>query len=262
MFVTRADARLHTLVFGSGPLSLLAVGGWIGPGDLWLDVFGHLPHWRCVTFDHRGTGATAHGPRPIGVEDQVDDLLGVADTLALQPCVLAAESAGVGIALQAALQAPGRFAGLVLVGGSWKRPAPGAFDGIAAAVRRDYDAFLRVFVDACLNDSDSPDLRRWGLQVLQRSGAGHALQSLECRAELGVEDRLESIDLPALVLHGSADRIAPPADSRELARRLPRATLHELPGAGHVPTVTRPAEVARLIDTRFCSTGLLPASVA
>jgi pimeloyl-ACP methyl ester carboxylesterase len=39
--------------------------------------------------------------------------------------------------------------------------------------------------------------------------------------------------------------------SQRLAQRLPNATLITLPGAGHVPTMTRPLEVARAIKQFF-----------
>lgn len=82
-------------------------------------MFGQLPHWRCISVDHRGTGASTH-TGPITVKAMADDLLAVADAQhVVGPCVLAAESAGAATALQAVLRAPERFAGLVLVGASW-----------------------------------------------------------------------------------------------------------------------------------------------
>jgi pimeloyl-ACP methyl ester carboxylesterase len=38
-----------------------------------------------------------------------------------------------------------------------------------------------------------------------------------------------------------------------MAAALPNAGLHLIPGAGHVPTMTRPAEVAAAIDAFFAS---------
>lgn len=250
MFVHRPDARLLSLSFGQGPLTLLALGGWVGSGEVWHELFGHLPHWRCVSFDHRGSGASTHSG-PISIDTMVDDLFAVADAQQVGRCIVAAESAGAGVVLEAALRQPARFAGIVLVGASWLRPAPGSQDGFIAALRADHDAALRGFARACLPEAGSVDLQRWGLHILRRAPLQHAIELLQCRSELQVQDRLTELRLPVLVVHGTADVISAPADARRLAAGLPDAELQMLDGLGHVPIFTAPATVARLIDNRF-----------
>lgn len=247
MFVHRPDARLMSLSFGQGPNTLFALGGWVGSGELWYPLFGHLPHWRCVSYDHRGSGASAHSG-PITIDKMVDDLFAVADAMQLGPCVLGAESAGAGVALEAVRRQPKRFLGLVTVGASWQRPAPGAYDGFIASLRRDHEATLRGFVDACLPEPHSEDLKRWGLHILRRAPLAHAIELLQCRAQLTVQDHISEVTLPTLIVHGALDVLSPPAQARQLASALPSAELHLLPGLGHVPIATAPAEVARLID--------------
>ena len=256
MFVHRPDARLLSLSFGQGPLTLLALGGWVGSGEVWHELFGHLPHWRCVSFDHRGSGASTHSG-PISVDAMVDDLFAVANAQQVGRCIVAAESAGAGVVLEAALRQPDRFAGLVLVGASWLRPAPGSQDSFIAALRADHDAALRGFAQACLPETGSADLQRWGLQILRRSSLQHAIELLQCRSALQVQDRLAELRLPVLVVHGTADVISAPADAVALAAGLPDAELRLLDGLGHVPILSAPATVARLIDARF-----MPAMVA
>jgi pimeloyl-ACP methyl ester carboxylesterase len=251
MFVHRPDARLSSLSFGRGPATLLALGGWVGSGEVWLDLFGHLPDWRCVTYDHRGSGASMHSGSPITVAAQVDDLFAVMDAQGVERCILGAESSGAAIALEAVLRAPHRFDGLVLVGASWGRPPAGALDGFIARLEADYDAELKLFIDRCLPEADSDDLRRWGLHILRRAPAQHAIELLRCRSELTAHDHLRDIALPALVVHGELDVIVPPSSSRALADALPDARLHLLAGLGHVPILTAPALVAGLIRRRF-----------
>ena len=56
--------------------------------------------------------------------------------------------------------------------------------------------------------------------------------------------------MPTLLIHGEHDQIVPVHEAQELAAQLPNSELLILPGAGHVPTITRPYAVADAI-TRF-----------
>ena len=250
MFITRPGARLLSLSFGHGPLALVAVGGWIGSGELWLDVIGHLgPRWRCVTVDHRGTGASACTADRIRVADMVDDLFAVMDANDVERAILAAESAGGGVALEAALKAPDRIAGLALVAPAWQRPRPGGQDGFIASLRADFPATVAGFVDACLPEAGMTDVRRWGAQILGRADARRSIELLECQAELTVQDRLDEVQCPVLVLHGDADAVLPLDSSEQLTAGLPGSHLAVMAGAGHAPMLSRPAAVAAAIES-------------
>jgi 3-oxoadipate enol-lactonase len=247
MFIHSTDAQLYTLSFGQGPLTLLAIGGWVGSGEIWHPLFGHLPDWRCVSVDHRGTGASTHRGT-ITVDAMADDLLAVADALKLGPCVLAAESAGAAVALRAVQRAPDRFIGQVLVGAAWQRTDAGASDAFIASLRRDYTGTLRAFIDNCLPETDSAELRRWALQMMTRSSVDDAVDLLRCREQIASADQFARLPLQTLLIHGEHDRIAPVQGSRALAELLASAELQVLPGLGHVPIVTSPAQSAALID--------------
>jgi sigma-B regulation protein RsbQ len=67
------------------------------------------------------------------------------------------------------------------------------------------------------------------------------------------EVRLEEINVPALVIHSNDDAIVPVAVGEAVASRLPNATLVKLEDGGHVPSVTRPAQVVEAIRTHFGS---------
>ncbi len=59
---------------------------------------------------------------------------------------------------------------------------------------------------------------------------------------------LPSLKLPFWLVTGSADRTVPPQQSRNWARRLPTAQLHELAGLGHLAHEEAPDRVADLIE--------------
>lgn len=247
MFIQRPNAQLATQSFGQGPRTLLAVGGWAAGGEIWYDTFGHLPNWRCVSVDHRGAGASIHSGS-ITVSDMADDVLAVADALNLGNCVIASESSGAAAALLAIQRAPTRFVGQVLVGAAWERVEAGAYDHFIASLRRDYTATLRGFIDNSLPETNSTELRLWGLKMMSRSSVDDAVELLRSREHILPSSEAHLHSLPALLIHGEQDRIVPLESSRRLASRLANAELHELPGLGHVPICTAAAQVAALID--------------
>jgi Predicted hydrolases or acyltransferases (alpha/beta hydrolase superfamily) len=80
----------------------------------WAEVAGLLaPELTVVAYDRRGYGQTPPSTEPFS---HLDDLLAVIGHASAGPVWLAGASAGGGLALDAALAAPGRVAGLVVMG--------------------------------------------------------------------------------------------------------------------------------------------------
>lgn len=252
MFLKTADADLFVSSFGQGELTLVAHGGWVGSGELWLAPFEILSRrWRCITYDHRGTGATIHRGGTITSDLLLDDLFRVLDALQVERCVLAGESSGAMTVLQAALRAPERFSGLVLVDPRYQGGRSQGAARMLAGCRQDFAATMSAFVDACTPEPDCAAERAWGKRIVMRSNAEHAVQLMECVEHLHLEDRLAEIQIPTLLIHGTQDVITPLANSQAIAAAIAGAQLVMIEGAGHVPTLTRPEAVAEAIERRF-----------
>jgi pimeloyl-ACP methyl ester carboxylesterase len=252
MFLQHADAHLYTVAFGRGPRTILALGGWVGSWELWAAPFSTLSQsWRTVAFDHRGSGATIAPVESITVDTMVADVLAVADAFAIDQCVLAAESAGVAIALQAVLAAPHRFTGLVSIAGVYHRPRPAIPDPFVTHLHANYEATIAQFVDACITEPESAALRHWGRQMVARAHPDAAIRLYESLYGMDIQTQVCQISQPTLLLHGTADRIQPITASEWLATQLPTCRFERMEGAGHVPTVTRPADVVRAINGYF-----------
>ena len=253
MFIATADAKLYCADFGpAGAQPIIAIGGWIGSWELWTEPLGILSRrWRTIAYDHRGAGATAAPVESITPGRLVDDVFAVMDAHGVERCILAAESAGALTALGAVLRAPERIAGLVLVDGlHYSAPRP-PDDPFTLALQHRYAATLDSFVDACVPEPGCEHIRRWGRQILARASQDAAIALHQCAGTVDLRAELSRITQPVLLLHGDADVIVPLEESQRLATLLPNAKLVVLRGAGHVPTMTRPAEVAAEIDAFF-----------
>ena len=254
MFLDVNGVRLHVVSFGAGTRTILAVGGWTGSWEMWEGPLSSLSSngWRCIAFDHRGSGESPVQPELITVQNMVDDIIGVMDQLAIETCVLAGESSGGAIAQLAASQFPNRITGLILVDSASTERAEVAPSAFASACRNYYPAAVAAFVDRCVPEADSEHIRRWGRNLLMRAEPEQAARLIE----MWQDDDVPELDTrhltqPTLILHGTEDVIVPIESSRALKELIPNSELVELSGCGHVPTMTRPREVYEAILKRF-----------
>jgi pimeloyl-ACP methyl ester carboxylesterase len=253
MFITLPDAKLFTTAFGrpTDP-AFLALSGWIGSWEDWLEPLALLSaHWHTLSYDHRGSGVTIAPLASITFDQLVDDVFTVLDAYNIEQCLLGAMSMGAAVAFAAALRHPHRFTGLVIVNGGYAWTTPPEKDPFLQGLLHDYPRALNQFIHACVPEPDSDHIKQWGHHILGRATpeAGIALYRLATAIDL--RPQLGRLTLPTLIIHGDADPIAPLASAHWLAQTLPNASLVTIPGAGHVPIMTRPAEVTEAILERF-----------
>jgi pimeloyl-ACP methyl ester carboxylesterase len=170
------------------------------------------------------------------------------------PLLLVGASMGGMLALHAALRAPGRVQGLVLVGSTARADTPELIAlrrqacSLFAAGRM--DEVLRANVPFAFhpNSARDPGLVARYLAMVRRAGAEALIRQNEAvMAREDLRPRLGAIACPTWVLVGEADRLTPPEHAREIAEAVPGARLEILPGAGHLPGWEQPARVNALL---------------
>jgi pimeloyl-ACP methyl ester carboxylesterase len=262
---------------GSGPAVVL-VHGDLADRRTWNDQFEALAaDHRTVRYDRRGHGDSETPAEPFSHHS---DLLGLMDTLEIEEAVLVGNSRGGGAAVEAAIAAPGRVTGLVLVcagirGLSW----PDSFieqarirvGGTVPSERRarylagggadmpELEADLDAYVTAHIRwmvagperaEHDLPQ-DAWNLSVemfRHRSRREWTEpQHADTPPERPVQERLGEVQSPTLVVSGRSDVPEIQEVSRLLGNRIPNARLVELPATGHAPQLERPAEFTALL---------------
>ena len=252
MFRTIGGHRFNVVSFGPGPRTFLGVGGWAGSWELWQQPFEAMSRtWRTVSYDHRGTGGTVVPVEEITIEAMTRDVFAVMDALGIERCVLGTESAGARTALQAALDHPDRFEGLVLVDGNWSVSQTTPDNPFSTGLRTDFEATIRDFMERCTPGADYAHIRRWGRDILSRSGPEAAARLNEFAAGWDVASRVDAVHVPTLIVHSAGDRLVPVAQSQELAARIPGSKLVLIESESHVPTMTHADMVVAAIEEFF-----------
>jgi pimeloyl-ACP methyl ester carboxylesterase len=256
VFHTFGKYQVHSLSFGSGPGTFVGIAGSFADWEIWAPTFELLsPRWRVVGFDHNGVGETKVSVEDISHEDRLDTLFSVLDAHAIDRCVLAGDSSNATVAIEAVLRHPERFNGLVIVNGSawdFDRPAVRRF---VAGLRTHFEATIDFFVEFVFPEPDTDHLKQWLRDVIVRTGPEAAARILESYYPLDLRDRLGDIEVPAMIVHGMLDNLSETSfsDAQALADAIPGAELCVLDDAGHVSLLSRPRDVARILD-RFLTT--------
>ena len=113
-FADRPDARIWWDQSGTGDPVLLIMGHAYG-ADMWHRTAPELAaSYRVIRFDNRGVGRSSDPPGPYSVQLMADDALAVLDAASAASAHVYGVSMGGAIALQLALDHPGRVRSLIL----------------------------------------------------------------------------------------------------------------------------------------------------
>ncbi len=232
----RPDARIWWEQSGTGDPILLIMGHAYG-SDMWHRTSPALSaSYRVIRFDNRGVGRSSDPPGPYPVPLMAGDALAVLDAAGVASAHVYGVSMGGAIALQLALDHPGRVRSLTL--GCTAASAAGASRGaLLTRVRTLLPApVLNRMAWKLLYGPDTPASRRADdHQIVKRtrsSGRGRRGQ-ITGLASFDVTGRLAEIRIPTLVMHGAQDRIVPAANAQQLADGIAGSRLVIFPVAGH-----------------------------
>lgn len=237
--------------------TLVLLHGWGAHKRVWDELSARLgADLNVIAPDLPGCDAV-----PCTIERTVDQLAAAAPP----QCMVAGWSLGGQLALIWALRYPQQVKRLMLISATprfvsapdWLHGmAPEVFGEFSAALTRDAVNTLRRFLLLqTQGDVQARNVARQleavlALQALP--GSSVLIETLRWLQTTDLRTTLPQITQPALVIHGDQDRIAPPAAGEYLSAHLPQARLALLAGAAHVPFISAPDVMCKLMID-FCN---------
>ncbi|MGI4983847.1 MAG: alpha/beta fold hydrolase [Janthinobacterium lividum] len=262
--------RNNVHVSGSGPVTLVFGHGFGGSQVMWRYVRAAFEgRYRTVVFDLVGSGrsdlSAYDRSKYATLDGYAADLLDILREFADAPVVFLGHSVSAMIGLRAAIQAPERFAALVMVAPSPSFVNDG--DYVGGFGRADIDELLETLESNYLGWSNgiAPTI----MGTPEQSGLGDEMAASLCRADPDIakhfarvvfltdsRDKLARLRVPTLVLQSSEDFLAPLAVGEYVQRTIPDCTLQVIDNTGHCPHLSTPTACIDAITTYLRGRGL------
>jgi pimeloyl-ACP methyl ester carboxylesterase len=238
---------------GSGPQTVVFSHGLLMSADMFREQVRFLsPRYRVVAYDHRGQGRSDRNARGHDMDTLAADAAALIEALGLAPCHFAGLSMGGFVALRLAARRPELLRSCILLETSAEpEPPQNVFR------YRMLSWALRLFGTGAVTDKVMPimfgatflvdparaDLRaewRGRFLALRRSIHKAVTGVIERR---GVEEELQKISMPTLILVGEEDVATPPPKAERIQAAIRGSRLVRIPRAGHSSTIENPAAV-------------------
>jgi pimeloyl-ACP methyl ester carboxylesterase/DNA-binding CsgD family transcriptional regulator len=244
---------------GSGPL-LVKAANWLTHLNFdlespvwrhWIEFFSR--HFRFVRYDERGCGLTDWNVSDLSTERWIADLETIVDAAgASEPFALLGISHGSAVAIGYAVRHPERLSHLILYGGYAAgyvhRGNPDALreyqticDLLKIGWEKENPAFRQVFTSRFVPGGTQEQIAWFNDLCRKTTSSANAYALMQARARLNVEDLLEQVRTPTLVIHARQDEVCPFSAGRHLAARIPNAQLVALESPNHVLLEHEPA---------------------
>lgn len=218
--------------------------------------------YKVVLFDHVGAGGSDLSAYDYGKYDSLhgyaDDILEILDALDLRDTVFVGHSVSAMMGVLASVHDPSRFGRLVLVGPSPRYVDEGDYrggfsqadiDGLLDSLDANYLGWSATMAPAIVGNPDRPEFGEELTRLF--CGTDPAIARHFARVTFLSDNRreLSEVTVPTLVLQCSDDVIAPAVVGAFVHEHIPGSTMVTLAATGHLPSLTRPDELATVIRT-------------
>jgi 3-oxoadipate enol-lactonase len=253
-FADLPNARIHYELSGDPSQPPLVLSNSLGANlSMWdAQTPAFEKQFRLLRYDMRGHRESSSPPPPYSVAELADDLLSLTDFVGMNRFHLCGLSVGGMIGMALALQAPARLKKLALCN-----------TAVKIGTQESWNTRIEMVRTKGMKEVAKTTPARWFTPPFQSSSPGavaatlRILESLDAEGYIGgccavrdfdAREEIAKIRVPTLVISGSHDPAATPADGHFLADQIPGARYVEL-NAAHISSI----EAAERLTTEVIS---------
>jgi pimeloyl-ACP methyl ester carboxylesterase len=268
-----------------GPLkgTVLLIMGDGGDALIWPPKFVRAfvdSGYQVIRYDHRGTGMSTRienwdRKNPYTIADMAGDAVAVLDALKIQQAHIVGLSMGGMVAQEIAINHPDRVASLTLMmtsGYVGDPDLPGLssryfFSALAKGIpllkyrivggekNLIKERIAKTIVNSGDEELDVKEIAEVVLYDLRKRRGINIKAAFQHQAAVNISgsryEKLKTLNIPTLVIHGTADQIIPVEHGRKLVDVMPNATGLWLEGVGHVFPYPNMNDINRRIMSQF-----------
>ncbi|MGO4712424.1 alpha/beta fold hydrolase [Bradyrhizobium sp. 2TAF24] len=255
VITTRDGLRLFHKDWGTGA-PILFVHAWSMSSDFWEYQMVPLAAQglRCIAFDRRGNGRSEDNGTGYSLDALSDDLACVIEQLDLDNVTLVGHSLGASeVVRYLARHGSGRVTRAVLVAGGTPPLVKSAdnpdgidkamFDAVRDALLTDRAKWLRDNAAPFFTADTSPGLQDWTMAMMMQSSLRAMVETVYLSSMSDLRPDLRRIDVPVLVIHGTADQSIPYAFGQRTLDHVADGRMITYEGAPHGLLVTHAARL-------------------
>jgi pimeloyl-ACP methyl ester carboxylesterase len=243
-FIYVADEKIfYSLTSSEQKRILLAIHGVGGDHSSWPENFRDLPQADVYALDLPGHGQSS-GEGRYSVEAYADFIEAFVTTLTLENVTLIGHSLGGAIVQLLAVRAPGWLTDIVLVGtGARLRVHPDILEGLLS----NFEATIDIVCQWAFGPTASEALVNSGRNSLLNTPARVIHGDYNACNQFDNMDNLSDINLPTLVVSGTADKLTPVKYGDYLCKQIPGAQHNIIKDGGHYMALEKPEEFTKIV---------------
>ena len=232
---------------GGGPVSLLFIHGGLASRAFWAPQLAELAGtFRMAALDLAGHGESGRNRDNWSIAAFAGDVCAVAEARDLRNLVLAGNSLGGPVALEAAPRLAGRVIGVVGVDTLHEAEAvftPEEARARGAAFRADFRGACTEMVHALFHPGEHLELQAWALRIMFAMDQEVVARIMEGLAEYDLGAAFRQAGVPIRAINGDLWPTAIDANRKVV----PDFDAVIMKGAGHYPMLERPGEFNRIL---------------
>jgi sigma-B regulation protein RsbQ len=260
--------RNNIRVLGNGQQPMLFAHGFGCDQNMWRFITPAFEDdYKIVLFDYVGSGksdlSSYHPERYASLQGYAQDVLDVCEALELQDVIFVGHSVSAMVGLLAAIEHPGYFQKLIMVG-----PSPryindenytGGFEradieGLLETMEKNYIGWANFLAPNIMGNKERPQLAAELTESFCSTDPIIARQFAKTTFFSDNRHDLEKLKIPSLILQCSDDIIAPLGVGEYLSQHLSNSELRVMKAKGHCPHLSEPEETISLIQNYLAAT--------